>query len=301
MGAGGVGAYFGGLLALSGHEVSLIARGEHLEALQKNGLTVKSVHGDFQLKLPAVADPKEIGEVDVVIFATKALDNKTAAKQILPIIAKDTVVVNLQNGVGNEEEIAEIIGKDKVLGGVTYIETTIEAPGVISQKSQKRDIIFGEMDGQITERAQKILAAFQEAGIPTVLSENIQRDIWKKFMFIASFSGITTITGGTAGEFLAFPETDKLFRKLLTEVYAVAKANNIGLTESDLEEAYLFAKTKLAPTTKSSLQRDFEKQKPLEVDSLSGAVVKYGKKVNIATPYHEMVYGVLKLKEKLYR
>ncbi len=301
MGAGGVGAYFGGLLAKKGHDVTLVARGEHLKALQKNGLLVKSVNGDFHLLIKAVEDLKEMDEVDVVLFTTKALNVKETAEQILPILKEESLVVNLQNGVGNEEIIAEVVGEDKVLAGLTYIETTISAPGVISQMSKKRDIIFGERNGEITERAKKLLEVFQDAEIPTILSDNIDREIWKKFMFIAAFSAITTITEAAAGDILACQETDRLFRSLIEEVYRVAKANNILLTEDDVEYAYQFAKDSLSLTTKSSMQRDFEKKKPLEVDSLSGAVVRFGKKANVETPYHETVYGVLKLKEKLYR
>ncbi len=299
MGAGGVGAYFGGLLAKSGHEVALVARGEHLKALQSNGLIVNSVHGDFQLPLQAVEDPAEIGKVDVVLFATKAFDTEGAAKQILPILKEDSVVVNLQNGVGNEEIIGNVIGHDKVLGGLTYIETTIEAPGVISQKSPKRDIIFGEMNGELTNRAKELLEIFQNAGIPTILSEDINKDIWKKFMFISSFSAITTISESTAGQFLECKETAHLFRKLLEEVYYVARANQIFLNEEDVEGAYQIASS-MGYGTKSSMQRDYEKRRVLEVDSLSGAVVHYGKNGGVATPYHKMVYGVMKLKEKNY-
>ncbi|MFV9510252.1 ketopantoate reductase family protein [Tepidibacillus sp. LV47] len=295
MGAGGVGAYFGGLLARKGHEVSLIARGEHLKALQEQGLTVKSVHGDFHLPLKAVGDPKEIGPVDLVLFTVKAYDTEKSAEQLLPILKEDTVVLNLQNGIGNEEILAKIIGQDKVLGGLTYIETTIERPGVISQKSVKRDIIFGEMNGEMTDRAKKLQQILQEAEIPTILSDNIQKEMWKKFMFISSFSAITTITESAAGEILSCEKTDRLFRKLLEEVYHVAKGNQIELTEKDVEAAYQIAKN-MGPTTKSSMLRDFEKKKQIEVDTLSGAVVKYGKKVNVPTPYHEMVDGVLTLK-----
>ena len=300
MGAGGVGAYFGGLLAKKGHDVTLVARGEHLKALQENGLTVKSVHGDFHIRLNAVEDPKEIGEADVVLITTKAIRVKETAEQILPVLKEDSMVITLQNGVGNAETIADVVGKEKVLGGLTYIETTIEAPGVISQKSEKRDIVFGEMNGESSERAKKLFEVLKDAEIPTVLSENIQRDLWKKFIFISSFSAVTTITETVSGDIFSFPKTDELFRHLLQEVYFVAKANQIELTEEDMEDAYLFAKEKMAPTTKSSMQRDFEKRKPLEIDSLSGAVVRFGKAVNMDTPYHETVYSVLKLKEKLY-
>lgn len=298
LGAGAVGGYFGGLLALKGHEVALIARGEHLKALQNNGLTVKSVNGDFYLKLQAVENPMEIEPVDVVLFTPKSFDTKKSTEQILPILKEDTLVINLQNGIDNEEIMAEVMGKERILGGLTYIETTIEEPGVISQKSLKRDIVFGELDGQITERAKKLLEVFQDAGIPAVLSDNIQRDIWKKFMFLSSFSGISTITEAVAGDIANFELTDRLLRKLLEEVYIVAKAYNIPLTEEDIESSRQFARSGLNPTTKSSMQRDAEKKKKLEVDSLSGAVVKFGRKANIETPYHEMIYGVLKLKEK---
>jgi len=295
MGAGGVGAYFGGLLALQGHEVALVARGEHLKALQQNGLTVNSIHGDFHLPLQAVADPKEIGEVDLVLFTTKAFDTKSASEQILPILREDSIVLNLQNGVGNEEVMAEVIGQDRILAGLTYIETTIEAPGVIAQKSKKRDIIFGELNKEKTVRAKEIYQILTDAGIPTVLSDDINKDIWKKFMFISSFSAITTITEAPAGEVLGCKETDYLLRKLLEEVYHVAKGNGVELNCDDLDNAYQTA-SNMGHSMKSSMQRDFEKKKMIEVDSLSGAVVKYGKRVNVETPYHEMVHGVLTLK-----
>jgi len=296
MGAGAVGGFFGGLLAQRGHEVTLIARGEHLKALQENGLTVKSANGDFHLNLPAVANPAEIeGTVDLVLYTIKAFDRTEVARKLLPILREDTIVLNLLNGLGNEEILAEVVGWERILGGLTYIETTIESPGVISQKSPKRDIIFGEMDGKITGRAKHLLQVFQEAGVPTVLSDNIEKEIWKKFMFISSFAAISTITESPAGEIFACEKTANLFRKLLEEVHQVAMANKVPLTTDDVEAAYQLGQS-FSPTMKSSMQRDFEKRKPIEVDALSGAVVQYGKKVNVPTPHHEMVEGVLTLK-----
>ncbi|WP_339061458.1 2-dehydropantoate 2-reductase [Tepidibacillus marianensis] len=299
MGAGAVGGYYGGLLAQNGHEVTLIARGEHLKALQQNGLTVKSVHGDFHLELPAVEDPTGIGTIDLVLYTIKAFERTEVTRKLLPILREDTIVLNLLNGLGNEEMIAEVVGWERVLGGLTYIETTIESPGVISQKSQRRDIIFGEIDGSISDRTKQLLQVFQEAGIPTVLSDHIEKDIWKKFMFISSFSAISTISELPAGDIFACEKTDHLFKKLLEEVYHVAVGNNVPLTMDDVEAAYQMGKS-FDPTMKSSMQRDFEKRKRIEVDALSGAVVKYGKKVNVPTPYHEMVEGVLTLKASKY-
>ncbi len=294
IGAGGVGGYFGGLLAKAGHDVTFIARGEHLEKLKEHGLIVKSVHGDFQVKVGAELTTTNIEKADLIIFAVKSYDTETATQMIKNIIDEKTIVLNLQNGVDNEEKMAKIIAKENIMPGLVYIESTISEPGVIEQKSVFRDIIFGEEDGSSSERANFLLEILQKSDIKATLTSNILVEKWKKFMFISTFSGITTLAQAPVGEVLKVPEIKEIILRMLKEVDAIAKKKGINLGEeivnNTMEKILL-----IAPTTKSSMQRDLEKGKRLEIDSLSGAVVRIAKELNVDVPIHQTVAAFVKV------
>lgn len=293
MGTGGVGGYYGGLLARQGHEVTFIARGDHLKAIQENGLRVKSVHGDFHVQ-PAQAsdDPGQIGPVDLVAFCTKTYSIDDAARQIKPIVGAETTVLPLENGVDAADRIGEIVGIEHLLGGVTWISSAVEAPGVIKQISQFRRVVIGELNGNITERVQAIYRAFEETGITTELSENILKVMWTKFVFIAAASGVGSLTRRPMGDYRSVPETREMMTRLMREVESLAWAQGIELDEDVVQKSMEF--TDQAPAhMKPSMQLDVEAGRQSELESMIGVIGRKGKKFGVPTPVADLVYASL--------
>jgi 2-dehydropantoate 2-reductase len=190
-GAGSVGGYFGGRLAQAGAEVHFIARGAHLQALREHGLKVRSVKGDFQVQAPATDDPADVGCGDFVLFCVKTFDTDAAAARLGPLIGENTAVVSLQNGVENEDKIAQAVGKDHVMGGAAFIFAEIAEPGVIVHTGGPTSITFGELDGHTSERAKRLLACCEQAGFGAELSANIKTVLWAKLAFICAQAGMT--------------------------------------------------------------------------------------------------------------
>ncbi len=292
-GSGGVGGYYGGLLAQSGNDVTFLARGEHLRAIREHGLRIKSVHGDFTV-FPAQATdiPAEVGPVELILFCTKTYDTENVAEALRPCVGTNTVIISLQNGVDAAERIGAILGIEHVLGGVTWISSAVEAPGVIRQFSQFRRIVFGELDGRITPRAQAIYQTLNASGATVELSENILSMIWTKFVFIAAVSGISSLTRLEMGEFRHVPETRALMTALMREVEALARAQNIALDADVVEKSLAFVDA-AAPNIKSSMQRDVESGHRTELESMIGVICRKGREWNVPTPVADFVYAAL--------
>jgi 2-dehydropantoate 2-reductase len=293
MGSGGIGGYFGGKLAQAGDAVTFLARGAHLRAMQERGLEVRSVAGDFHVQAAATDDPSRIGRVDLVLFAVKSYDTDTAAAQCRPLMAAETTVLCLQNGVDNEDRLAAVVGARAVLPGVVHILSTIRAPGVISQTAGPRTITFGEMDGSSTPRVRQVLDVLTRAGIDARVSGQIQVDLWEKFLFIVAQGGVTALTRLGVGAILATPETAALYRGVMEEVQAVARARGVPLAADTVDRALAFARS-LSPDMQSSLAHDLMNGRRLEIEALAGAVVRLGREAGVATPFSFAIYAALK-------
>lgn len=294
MGTGGVGGYYGGLLAKAGHEVTFIARGANLKAILEKGLQVKSVFGDFQV-LPAQATdkPAEVGLADLVLFATKTYHTDEAAQLIKPMIGRDTVVVSFQNGVDAAERIGPVVGAEHLLGGATWLSAALEEPGVIGQYSQFRRIALGEFDGRVTSRAQAIYEVFNSTGATVELVQNIVQILWAKFVFISAISALGGLTRVTMGEYRGVREARAVLTEALNEVAAVAQAKGVAL-DPDLINNTLKFIDESAPGIKPSMQRDIEAGRMSELESMIGIVVQLGAKLAVPTPVMSLAYGVLK-------
>jgi len=294
MGTGGVGGYYGGLLAKAGKDVTFIARGAHLQAIRKTGLQVKSVHGDFQVsKAKATDKPADVGPVDLIIFATKTYQTDEAAKAIKPMVGKDTVVVPLQNGVDAADRIGQVVGMDHVLGGATWLSAAIEAPGVIGQYSEFRRIALGEFSGKTTPRLTSVYDLLKETGAAVEVSDNILKVLWTKFVFIASVSAMGSLTRVTFGEYRGVPEARAVLGEAIGEAAAVARARGVKLDADILAKTQAFIDSS-APGIKPSMQRDVEAGKPSELESLIGVVVRMGAEKNVPTPLMRFAYAMLK-------
>ncbi|HSD51400.1 MAG TPA: ketopantoate reductase family protein [Candidatus Methylomirabilis sp.] len=293
MGSGGVGGYFGGLLARANEDVTFIARGAHLEAIQKNGLQVKSVVGDFHVRPKATHDPSAVGPADLVLFSVKSYDTEAAGSAIRPMVGRETVVLCLLNGVDNEEKLEAILGEAHVMAGVVHILSTISAPGVISQIAGPRTIKLGEKDGRITPRVERILGVLKGANILADISTQIQVDLWEKFLFICAQGGVTALGRLSVGEILASPETAAFYRGVMEEVAAVGRAKGVALPADAVDRALAFARG-LQAGTRSSLAHDLIQGNRLEVETLAGSVVRYGREVGVPTPLNFAIYACLK-------
>lgn len=292
MGSGGVGGYYGGKLAAAGEDVTLIARGAHLAAIRRDGLQVKSVAGDFHVRPHATDDPAAVGPVDVVLFSVKGYDTETAAEQSRPLMGVDTVVLCVQNGVDNEEKLARILGESRILGGVVHILSTISAPGLISQTAGPRTLKCGELGGGVSPRVTRVVDAFVHAGVAAEGSPNILVDLWEKFVFICAHGGVTALGRMGIGDILGCPETAAFYRGVMDEIAAVGRAKGVPLPADTVERAIAFAR-KLQPEMRSSLAHDLERGNRLEVDSLMGTVVRYGKEAGVPTPLNSTIYACL--------
>jgi 2-dehydropantoate 2-reductase len=293
--AGAVGGYFGAKLAKAGHDVFFVARGAHLDAIRKNGLTVASVHGDIHLPKPNVTDdPKTVGPVDVVLFTVKLWDTETAAELARPLLGAQTRVITLQNGVDSYERIAPVVGATRAVPGVTYVATVIDRPGVIKQTSQFQSVICGTIDGKADAPLSAFVDAAKAAAIDITLSDNIQRDRWHKFIFLSATSGATSVTRQTMGPIIADPDTRALFHNLMRETAAVGQAMGVDIAGTYVDERLAFAEKNTPRGMKASMAHDLDRGNRLELDWLAGHVSRLGKRLDVPTPVNDTVYAALK-------
>jgi 2-dehydropantoate 2-reductase len=296
-GSGAVGGYFGGRLASSGQEVVFIARGDHLHAMRSQGLRVDSLAGDFIINpVQATDDPSRVGVVDVLLVGVKAWQIPEAALAIRPLVGEGTCVVPLQNGVDAPAQIAAVLGKKVVLGGLCRIASHLAAPGYIRHTGIEPYIAFGELDNQRSERVLQLKEAFERAGVRVEIPNDIQAAMWEKFIFIASISGIGAISAAPVGIFRQLPETRQMLKQVLQEIAAVSKGHKIHLEDS-VADRILAMIDGMPPATMASMQRDILEGRPSELGSQTGAVVRMGLEAGVPTPTNSMIYASLLPKE----
>lgn len=294
LGSGGLGGYFGGRLAHAGvAEVSFVARGPHLESLKTNGLRVRSVFGDFDVRAPATDDPGTIGPCDYVLFCVKSYDTVAAIGQLPPLMAEHTAVVSLQNGIDNEDKIAAAVGGRRVLGGVAFIFSSISEPGVITHTGGPARIVLGAMDESSSGRAEALTNLCRQAGIAAETTDNIRRVLWDKFAFICAQAGVTSVTRLPLGTIRDVPETWEAFLSILREVIGVAKAEGIDLGESAVEHHAAFAKG-LEARSFSSLYNDLTSGRRMELETLHGELVRRAERHGVDVPVSRTVYAFLR-------
>jgi 2-dehydropantoate 2-reductase len=294
LGAGAVGGYYGALLARSGQEVTFIARGAHLAAIRDRGLRVESVHGDFEVyPVQASDDPAQVGPADLVLVTVKSYNLEDAAEAGRSLVGPETAALPLLNGLDAADRLAAAWGGEHVLAGLTHISASVPAPGVIRQVSAARRITFGERDGAITPRAERIRSVLAASGAEAVLTPAIDVALWEKFLFIASISGVCCLARQPMGVVLGMPETRQLYIEALGEVEAVARARGVALPP-DAVERTLGITEGFAPQTRPSLLAALEAGQRLELEAMSGTVVRYGREAGVPMPVHTVIYAALK-------
>jgi 2-dehydropantoate 2-reductase len=295
MGTGGLGGFFGGLLARAGEDVTFIARGAHLAAMRERGLTVKSeIFGEFTVPARATSEPTEVGPVDLVLLGVKTYDLDAAVEQMRPLVGPDTMVLPLQNGVDAPDRIARVVGERPVLAGLTYIGSNIESPGVISQKYSSGTLIqLGELDGSRSERTERLLSTLEGAGISAEVLSDIRVALWQKYLTVCANGGVTALTRLPIGPILACPETKALYRGVMDEVASVGRAEGVPLPEDSVDRSMAIVE-KFAPWGRASMANDLANGRRLELETLNGTVVRLGRKHDVPTPFNVVIYAALK-------
>ncbi|MCY3692572.1 MAG: 2-dehydropantoate 2-reductase [Chloroflexota bacterium] len=293
MGAGGVGGYFGGLLARAGHNVTFIARGAHLDAMRRNGLRVISTNdGDFTVAGKATDNPGEIGTQELILFTVKMYHNDDAIHAIAPMVGPDSIVLTLQNGIDNGDRLVDVYGAERVMIGSAYLEGRISEPGVVTQGGPGA-ASFGERTPGITERGERLLDVFQGANWRVELLENMTGMLWKKFAYLSGSAGVCAASGCTYGELRTVPETRAAIEAAIAEALAVGEASGAPLEPDSLEWS-MNALDNFPAAGMASLAKDFAEDRPVELEGLTGTVIRLGKQYGVPTPVNNALYAVLK-------
>ena len=294
MGAGGLGGYFGGLLARAGHQVTFIARGAHLAALQRQGgMRLLMAEGEVFVPSAASGDPVTGPQADLVLFTVKSFDTTDAAQALRPAVGPDTAILSLQNGVNNEEILAGSYGVECVLGGNVYMLATIREPGLIAWGGGPGLLNFGEWRGGSSDRVRRLEATLKEAGIKAAAVDDIVQEKWVKYVLICAQAGMTALTRLPIGEIRTSPPAWAMYRQILEEVVAVGQARGVRFNGPKVVEDHLALAARLQPEYASSMHYDLTHGKRLEVEALHGTVVRYGRAVGVPTPVCEVIYAAL--------
>ncbi len=301
VGVGGVGGYFGGRLAQAGADVIFIARGDNLAALRERGLRIESIIGDAHVaSVQATDDPVQAGHVDMVLVATKTWQLDEAIEHMRPLIGPETGVVPLLNGVEASDRLAAALGESHALNGICYIFVARIAPGVVRHSGIHPLIIFGERDNRRTARVEALREWLERAGVRVTVPPDIDAEVWRKFVFGATTSGLGAVTRAPMGVLRELPETRPLFVQGMREIVAVAQAHGIALGEEAVTAA-LAQLDALPYETTASMQRDIMDGRPSELEAQNGAVARLGTAAGVPTPLHTFIYATLLPQERMAR
>ena len=294
VGAGGTGAYYGGALAKAGHDVTFIARGSHLDAINKSGLQLNTVLlGDFHLDSPATDDMSSIAPVDLVIFAVKSWGTETAIADMAGLVGNNTLIISTQNGIDSERLLSDAFGKEHVLGCTATVSSMITSPGVVTQAGGPGSLVVGALTEGQSARVNDLATQCVAAGIAAETHQNIELAIWEKFTFICALSGMTALTRKPIGEIFAQESTTQMYLQVLSEVAEVGRASGIPLPQSIAAD--LLATTQARePFIIGSMGHDLIANNPIEISLLNARVVELGTKHNIKTPANFAIEAALR-------
>ena len=293
IGAGGVGGYFGARLAHAGSDVAFLARGAHLHAMQTSGLHIQSPRGDIHVKaVVASDDPKALGPADVVLFTVKLYDTESAAALLPPLLGPATVVITLQNGVDSVDMLTKAFGREHVAGGVAHVQAAITEPGVIRHTALSL-LIFGELDNTKSPRLQAFYDHCRSAGFDAKLADDIQYELWLKFVRLTALSGMMAVTRSPLGVLRDDPDLWAMFQAAVMEAMAVAHAKGIRFPSSTFTDMLKHIGG-MPPQAKSSMLEDLEHGRRLELPWLNATLARIGDEVGVPTPIHRFIATTLK-------
>lgn len=293
LGAGGVGAYYGGVLARAGHDVSMLARGAHLDALRERGLEVRTPEGTWTVPVRAVGDAAELGAADLAIVAVKSYSLEEIAPAARLLAEGGADVLPLLNGVEAAERLVRSgVPDERVLGGIAEISAARIGPGVVERRSPFQRVVVGERPAGLSERAGRIAAAFEGTGVEARASADITADLWRKLAFISTMAAGCGLSRGPVGLIREKPLGRAVLERAVREALAVGRALGVRLGEEDVALILGFVEA-LGPTLKPSFLLDLESGRPTEIDDLSGAVSRLGRQAGVETPVHDVATAVL--------
>ncbi len=296
MGAGSIGGYFGGMLARAGHDVTLVARGERLDVIRRDGLTMQTQQGTFNVRCSATDHPAEVGPVDLALLTTKTYHNADAVPAMAPMVGPDTAVLCLQNGIDSYAPLLEAFPSAIVLPGAAYIEAGRPGPGAVSQAGDIVRIVTGsvrESNPSHGARAEEICAAFRDAGVAAEASDDIAVTLWTKFLFIATMAGTTSLAREYLRDLLPRPEWHKIIVGCMAEIERAGRASGVNLAPSIVADTLDYMESAQGAMS-ASMHADLMAGRPLELEALNGAVVRAGGAANVPTPINDVIYAALK-------
>jgi 2-dehydropantoate 2-reductase len=295
LGSGALGSALGGVLTEGGNDVWLVDTwAEHVEAMNRKGLTLRDGGVDRTVKVKARTAADGIGPVDLVVVLVKSYHTRQAIEKASTIVGPDTVVMSLQNGLGHEEILAEVAGRERVLAGKTYAGGVLLGPGQVIAGTKGKYTYIGELDGRISERAARIAETFIRAGLPTEVSTNIMGTMWDKLLINVATGALSGITRLPYGGLYSVPEVRQCALAAVAEGVAVAKALGVKLTSDKPEDAWNLAAEGLPKEFKTSMLQSIEKGAPTEIDFINGSVVRYGERARVPTPVNKALVGCVK-------
>ncbi|HEY4228178.1 MAG TPA: 2-dehydropantoate 2-reductase [Candidatus Limnocylindrales bacterium] len=292
LGAGAVGGYLGACLAKGGADVTLIARGAHLEAMRRHGLTLVTPEGErTNVAVHATDDAAAIGPVEIVLFLVKSYDTEAAARRLGPLIGEGTGVISLQNGIDNEAKVAAVVGEDHVLGGSAYILSAIESPGVI--RSGRARVVVGELKpGPASPRVERFVEAARAGGIDAHAGADVTTTKWEKYVLLVAFSAVTAATQLTIGDIRASEAASAMLRAVMTEAWAVGRARGVPLADDLVERQYDLVMAQKDDEA-ASLRHDLLTGHRMELEALQGTLRRLGRDTGVATPWTDAAYAIL--------
>lgn len=293
MGAGSIGGYFGGMLSRGGNGVTLIARGPHLQAIARQGLKIVRDDHEFIVGCNATEDPRQVGPVDLILLTVKTYHNRQAVPALLPMVAENTTILCLQNGIDSYQAVVEAAGREKVLPGAAYIEASLPGPGVVRQTGPVVRIAFGELDGRDSLRGRRICETLEQSGIPAEFTLDIQKTLWSKFLFIATLAGVTSPSRETLARLMPRPEWREVIVGCLREIERVGRASGVNLDPQIVGDTLQYMEGSLEQMH-ASMHADVMAGRPLELEALNGAVVRAGRSAGVPTPINDVIYAMLK-------
>jgi 2-dehydropantoate 2-reductase len=295
IGAGGIGAIYGAALAKAGADVTFVARGAHLAAMRESGLRIEGDRGETLIRpVQATDDIAAIGPVDIVLSCVKLWDVESAGAQFRAIIGPDTAVVPLQNGVDAHERLIPILGRDAVMGGTAFVTGSIVAPGVVRQTGAYCQMTFGELDGHVSRRGERLRDICAAAGIEGILSPDVMVPLWQKFILLVPLSGVNALTRVPLGIYRTDPDLWALVEAVAYETVAVGRAEGVNLP-ADIAETVLAQIRSMPDHHMTSMCNDLLRGNRIELPWFAGKVVELGRRHGVPTPANAFIYAALKL------
>ncbi len=296
MGAGSIGGYFGGMLARAGHDVTLIARNDHLDAIRRDGLIMQTQAGRFIVPCSATADPSDVGPVDLALLTTKTYHNAQAIPAMAPMVGPDTAVLCLQNGIDSFTPLLEAFPDAVILPGAAYIEAGRSGPGVVTQAGDIVRIVTGSIRGSDPSHqatAEVVCAAFRDANVPAEASDDIAVTLWTKFLFITTMAGTTSLAREYLRDLLPRPEWHKIIKGCMSEIEQAGRASGVDLAPTIVADTLDYMESAKGAMS-ASMHADLLAGRPMELEALNGAVVRAGESAGVSTPINDVIYAALK-------